>query len=166
MADELLDDREKMPDAVVCASDYMALGLAAELERRGVKVPEDIALVGYDTTDLNDERAIPLTSVDIPARQDGIYVADWVDAKLSGIDPKPYKCRARIHWGKSCGCKKCMDSAAADQAYSSKDSVRVWNIDSQMGAYDTYYNHLMEDLLSQTDYSCLLYTSPSPRDRG
>lgn len=152
MADELLDDREKMPDAVVCASDYMALGLAAELERRGVKVPEDIALVGYDTTDLNDERAIPLTSVDIPARQDGIYVADWVDAKLSGIDPKPYKCRARIHWGKSCGCKKCMDSAAVDQAYSSKDSVRVWNIDSQMGAYDTYYNHLMEDLLSQTDY--------------
>lgn len=89
----------------MCASDYMALGLAAELERRGVKVPEDIALVGYDTTDLNDERAIPLTSVDIPARQDGIYVADWVDAKLSGIDPKPYKCRARIHWGKSCGCK-------------------------------------------------------------
>ena len=87
VANSLLDSRDELPDAVVCASDQMALGLAAELEKKGIKVPGDIAVVGYDASDANDERMIPLTSVDIPATHDGIYVADWVDAKISGRIP-------------------------------------------------------------------------------
>jgi len=40
-----LDDR---PDAVFCASDMMAVGAIGAAKAAGVKVPEDIAIVGFD----------------------------------------------------------------------------------------------------------------------
>jgi diguanylate cyclase (GGDEF)-like protein len=47
----LLDERKRQPDALVCANDEMALGAMAELERRGLKVPRDMALTGFDNID-------------------------------------------------------------------------------------------------------------------
>ena len=38
------------PEAVVCANDYMAIALSAELRQRGIRVPEDIGISGYDGT--------------------------------------------------------------------------------------------------------------------
>lgn len=35
-------------DAIICANDYMALGVLDELGRRGINVPEQIALIGFD----------------------------------------------------------------------------------------------------------------------
>lgn len=156
LADTILDVRRTVPDAVVCASDYMALGLAAELEKRGINVPGDVAVVGYDTSDINDDRNLPLTSVDIPARQDGVYTADWVVARLSGKEPEKYICRSRIHWGRSCGCLQCRDSGENDREAQRKSQTWMWDVSSQRTGYDSnynhLYNHLMEDLLSQTEY--------------
>ena len=77
----------------------MALGLAAELEQRGVRVPEDIAITGYDAAETNDDRVIPLTSVDIPAKVDGEYAAKWIDAEINGRSLGNYRSSASIHWG-------------------------------------------------------------------
>ena len=44
---------EKLPTAFVCSSDYSALILSQELAGRGLRIPEDISVVGYD--DLLDE---------------------------------------------------------------------------------------------------------------
>ncbi len=38
----------KLPDAIICANDYMAIGVIDELIRRGYKVPEDVIVTGYD----------------------------------------------------------------------------------------------------------------------
>ena len=145
LAGELAESRDGLPQAVVCADDYMALGLASELERLGINVPGDIAVVGYDTMEQNDERTVPLTSVDISAREDGAYAARWIDARLNGRAPEKYECGAAIHWGASCGCRKCMDKQAGRKR-------SVWDIKEKPGSYGSYYNHMMEDLLSQRDY--------------
>ena len=51
------------PEAIVCANDYMAIVLAKELTRRGIRVPEDIAISGYDGT-LEGQEGLPrLTTV-------------------------------------------------------------------------------------------------------
>lgn len=145
VAAELCDNRGSLPDAVVCASDYMAIGLASELEHRGIRVPEDIAVTGYDASDMNDERAVPLTSVDIPAKEDGVYAADWIDAQLTGREIKVQRGRSAIHIGRSCGCRRCVDRQTMTD-------YKRWDVGGQMGGYDSYYNHMMEDLLSQRDY--------------
>jgi LacI family transcriptional regulator len=59
------------PDAVFCANDIVALGLLRGLLEAGVRVPEDIALVGYDDIEFAATAAVPLTSVRQPAHELG-----------------------------------------------------------------------------------------------
>lgn len=60
------------PDAIFCANDLLAVGvLQALVMGGGVRVPEDIALVGYDDIDFASATVVPLTSVRQPARRIG-----------------------------------------------------------------------------------------------
>jgi LacI family transcriptional regulator len=56
------------PDAVVCANDQMAIGAMRELQARGVRVPDDIAVVGFDDIYPGILIAPPLTTVRQPMR--------------------------------------------------------------------------------------------------
>lgn len=55
------------PDAVFCANDIVALGVLRGLLEAGVRVPDDVALVGYDDIEFATTAAVPLTSVRQPA---------------------------------------------------------------------------------------------------
>lgn len=57
---------EDRPTAVFCANDMLALGLLQELVLHGVRVPEDIALVGFDDLEWAGVATVPLTSVNQP----------------------------------------------------------------------------------------------------
>lgn len=140
----MLESGDGLPDAIVCANDYMAIGFAAELENRGINVPEDIAVVGYDTLDANDDKVIPLTSMDIPAREDGMYVASLLDSRIKGLPFEQDRPLAKIHLGRSCGCDRCTGVGMK--------SGLAWDLSSQSARYGSYYDHMMEDLLSQRDY--------------
>jgi LacI family transcriptional regulator len=61
----------KRPDGVFCANDVVALGLLRGLLEAGVRVPEDVAVVGYDDIEFAAIAAVPLSSVRQPARQIG-----------------------------------------------------------------------------------------------
>ena len=50
-----------------CANDLLALGVLQALYAAGVKVPEDMAIVGYDDIEFAAASAVPLTSVRQPA---------------------------------------------------------------------------------------------------
>lgn len=56
----------KRPTAVFCANDLLALGLLQEMTRQGVRVPDDVAIVGYDDIDFAAAAAVPLSSVRQP----------------------------------------------------------------------------------------------------
>jgi LacI family transcriptional regulator len=61
-AQQLLEVADR-PTALVCANDLLALGALRVLEHRGVRVPDDVALVGYDDVDFAGSLSVPLTTV-------------------------------------------------------------------------------------------------------
>ncbi|MEV8443488.1 LacI family DNA-binding transcriptional regulator [Actinosynnema sp. NPDC051121] len=80
-AAEQLLARSTRPDAVFCANDLLALGVLQVLVRAGVRVPEDVAIVGYDDIDFAAAAAVPLTSVRQPRQLIGRTAAELVIAE-------------------------------------------------------------------------------------
>jgi len=61
-------DLDPWPDAVFCFSDLLALGALRALQRRGIRVPDDIALIGFD--DIEEGRfSTPTLSTVAPAKE-------------------------------------------------------------------------------------------------
>jgi LacI family transcriptional regulator len=63
-AERLVDG--SCPEAVVCANDLIALGVLRTFRNRGVRVPDDVAVTGYDDSPFADVADPPLTSVRQP----------------------------------------------------------------------------------------------------
>ena len=61
----------RRPTAAFCANDLLALGLLQEMTRQGVRVPDELAIVGYDDIEFAEAAAVPLTSVRQPREQLG-----------------------------------------------------------------------------------------------
>jgi LacI family transcriptional regulator len=57
--------------AVFCANDLVALGVLQGLTQRGIRVPQDVAIVGYDDIEFAAAAAVPLSSVRQPREQLG-----------------------------------------------------------------------------------------------
>lgn len=62
---------DKMPTAVFCFNDTMALGLMSRLQQKGVRVPNDISVIGYDNIELAEYFSPPLTTIHQPKRRVG-----------------------------------------------------------------------------------------------
>ena len=75
---------EFTPDGVFCANDYMAAGAMKILRGRGLTIPDDVAIVGYDNTDLCLALDPPLTTVDYRAAEVGRCMATQLLALMSG----------------------------------------------------------------------------------
>jgi LacI family transcriptional regulator len=59
------------PDAIFAANDMVALGVLTQLLRHGIRVPDEIALVGFDDVAEAHQGVIPLTSVRQPGYEIG-----------------------------------------------------------------------------------------------
>ncbi len=64
------------PSAVMCANDLLALGVLRGLAARGVRVPDDLAVVGYDDLIFGSMLSPALTSVRQPALELGVAAAE------------------------------------------------------------------------------------------
>jgi LacI family transcriptional regulator len=67
---------------VVAANDMIALGCYSVAQRHGLRVPEDISIVGYNDTRFTDKFCPPLTTVRVPLYEIGVKAAELL---LDGI---------------------------------------------------------------------------------
>lgn len=76
-------------DAVFVASDLMATGAISALHERGLRVPEDVAIVGFDDSTAAATGVVPLTTVHQPSEAQGTRMAEMMLALLRAEPVEP-----------------------------------------------------------------------------
>ena len=82
----LIDEHPDI-DALFVASDLMASGALLALEERGLRVPDDVAIVGFDNSKYATRGKVGLTTVAQPAQEMGVVMADTLLRLLAGESP-------------------------------------------------------------------------------
>ena len=99
------------PDALVCANDELALSTMKALQRAGVKVPDDIAIVGWDDVMTSRYVSPSLTTVRQPLFELGRVAATRLHERITGApaSPEPRILPTELVLRSSCGCPETDD---------------------------------------------------------
>ena len=105
MADWL--EEQGMPDAVVCANDYMAISLMEELQNRGYSIPGDVIITGFDDIDKASLMAVTLTTVRVSPKIFAEKSMEVIDKLIrsESVDRISY-ISTELVVRDSCGCHK------------------------------------------------------------
>lgn len=149
-ADEILSSSLPLPQAVVCASDTMAISLCDALAERGIAVPEQIAVTGYDSIVEAREHDPSIASARIPADLLGKNAVAWIDAQIGGREFVPIEEKINIISAQSCGCGgRAVDSKLTQELLYTDNNYRT--------PYYSTSNDMMGKLISADNLDTLLY---------
>ena len=97
---------EPRPTAVMAATDRNGIGFLEAVTALGVRVPDDLAVVGFDNIEASVYTTPPLTSVDQPFDHLGALAARLALAQIRGeqVTPVPHTSPATVIARGSCGC--------------------------------------------------------------
>ncbi len=97
---DIIDDRDEngfdipmdipydnLPDAFICNCDETAAKLIQALMKKGIKVPEDVSVTGFDNFLAGNNIPVPLTTVSIRPEDTALVAAELIINKITG---KPY----------------------------------------------------------------------------
>jgi DNA-binding LacI/PurR family transcriptional regulator/signal transduction histidine kinase len=103
--EELLGQRGAMPQAIVSCNDAMAYGALRALEACGLRVPDDVALTGFDDALESAGLRVPLSTVRQPVRELGRTAAHAAFDMLAGrVTPRRQLLHTTPVYRRSCGC--------------------------------------------------------------
>jgi LacI family transcriptional regulator len=113
-----------LPDAVVCANDQMAIGVLQALAQAGVRVPEDVAVTGFDDIFLGGLVEPTLTTVHQPMRLLGEQACARLLERIAtpGLQPEVQRLPTELVLRSSCGCPP---GTATRQLVQSVDAVQL-----------------------------------------
>ena len=77
-----MDRMPSLPDAFVCANDYLAIHLMSAIKKKGLSIPDDIMVTGFDGTSQSALVDPALTTVQIPSVEVGRIAADILLARI------------------------------------------------------------------------------------
>ncbi len=96
--------RGRPMDALVCANDRMALGAIGVLREAGIRIPEDVAVVGFDGIEEVKYLTPPLTTVEQPLEDLGALAVDSLLSLMDGGKPVERVLSCKPVFRQSCGC--------------------------------------------------------------
>jgi LacI family transcriptional regulator len=102
----LLDRRTDLPDAIVCANDQTAIGVLYALERHGVRVPDDVAVTGFDDIPVARHLQTQLTTVRQRIRELGATAFEVLYSMINRETPatRDVVLPTTLIRRRSCGC--------------------------------------------------------------
>ncbi len=77
------------PTGIFCSNDLMALGCYEALKEMGLRIPEDVAVVGYDDREIARYMHPPLTTVLLPHHEMGVEAAEYLIDTATRPRPGP-----------------------------------------------------------------------------
>lgn len=81
--------RKELPDALVCASDAIALGAIRACNEAGIKIPEDVSITGFNDISTSAYSTPPLTTMHAPSEMMGEYAAEIITQQIGKIQKLP-----------------------------------------------------------------------------
>lgn len=82
-----LIESDRLPDALVCGNDVLALGVLIEAQNRGLRVPQDLSIVGFDDLPLARHFRPALTTIAVPVKETGRRAGLALVAAMSEAAP-------------------------------------------------------------------------------
>ena len=163
-AERLLSGEIALPDAVVCANDYMAIGLANRLISGGIGVPEQVRVTGYDAT----MDAI-FNTVSVTTYAPDVYsmAAHGVDLLHRALEPGSPDAVTEtlpqygLRIGASCGCRLDADALRRLQGAELNPDERRRNADGSLAVNDMrglHESYMFETLSVIQDHNQILQT--------
>lgn len=100
---------EPLPDAIICANDNTAIGLYEELDKLGIRVPEQLGISGFDCT---EEALVHYPMITTIRRSTETIGSMAVDVLHNAFWNRPVEhsqvLETKVVYGQSCGCNKDM----------------------------------------------------------
>ncbi len=132
---------EELPQAVICATDSLAIGARSIFVKNGIRIPQDVALSGFDNM-FEARNAIPrMTTVDRDQRNVGRQAVRRIMDKLAGREVPMYQLFPAVPViAGSCGCE--------DRGWVDIPTIRkkLLELESHYERYLFQCNAMMEDL--------------------
>lgn len=174
--------RSHIPQAIVCANDYMAHALIKEVQLHGYRVPEDVIITGFDNMDSYSSPSLTTMGQDyITMAESAISLLDERirEREMGIVSPrKEIVIRSALIRGESCGCKKC---SSDDLIRRLRDAGQMLNSIRSREVSQTYFSISMNacdtlkdihtemikhipDVPSIKDYYLCLFTDKSACD--
>lgn len=145
LARRIADHEIEFPEAVICTSTHMALGLIYRLQKCGIRVPDDIIVIGFDTTFEGCCNDVILSAYDAA---DTSSAAETVDYIRKIIDPDkeilPYQSDVKKMFfpGMSCGCDPQVEHSLS--AFRKAAYLVAYNSSSDNELNEISFGRLME----------------------
>lgn len=98
------------PDSIICYNDRMAMSLMEAVYKRGLRIPEDIAVAGFDDLEIGQNVTPTLTTVTFPIYEMGQKAMELLLDAIKNIPfPEQTTITAVPLYHESCGCNKKKD---------------------------------------------------------
>ena len=162
LAEDIASGRISRPDTVIAVSDHMALGVIEKLTELGIRVPDEIRVLGFDATSESTLNDIPLTTIESNFAKCGADAVNRIRAEIEPGEPiLPYQSdmTSMMQIGISCGCmpdmKRALENIKSSLYFVSRnytDETFMNNIDIGL----LMENYILEQLAaSDTPEQCL-----------
>lgn len=124
--DWFLEEGRVMPQAIVCANDYMAISIYDALHKRDILVPDQVCVSGFD--DVEEARvSIPsLTTIKVNYRDMGRRAIQMLENLWQGRDAREGIGSVEIvsKYRGSCGCSQSIDEEAVRRLFRYKEQLQ------------------------------------------
>lgn len=122
---------DSKPDSIICYNDGMAMSLIEALYKRGFRIPEDIAVAGFDNLEIGRNVTPSLSTVDFPIYEMGRTAMNLLlDSFKGNTIPERTVITAEPIYRTSCGCAK--KKNALPELYENRLMERIYTLENAM----------------------------------